>query len=325
MDKLIIHAGFHKTGTSAIQETLSNNRDYLWANGYSYPDPHPFDAHHRFASKLKNASSLEEGVKEAEKMLLSYKQHAGGRTVLLSSEILSEQVDPFCFRTIPNIFDEIQIVFYVRQQDDLRESAYNQQVKKSREYRTIDEYQPYRWNLYEDLKRFSDAINGSDVYALEYNRKVFVDEDINTDFFERVLGLPYNVPNLMLNKTANQSLSCVTCAIMARLNKLSITDQQRIKIMEILTSVFPIKDCKQYSLLSDDFRIELVEKSEDSNRSLRRDYLRSGEFKYNNMGKIFLDGSRLNEIIQENLIIHKLSNILDDAQYDLDNILMFKG
>lgn len=323
MAKLIIHAGYHKTGTSAIQDTLCNNKDILWENGYFYPDPAPFNAHHEFASKLKSVSTLEDGVRGAEETLLAYKQHAKGRAVLLSSEMFSEQVDPSCFQTLPDIFDIIQIVFYIRQQDDLYESAYNQQVKQSKEFRSIEEYQPYRWDLYKLLKSYSNAIKGSYVYALEYNREVFFAGDLNADFFKRVLGLSYDVSNSTFHKKTNQSLSVVSCAILARLNKLSITDEQRIKAINVLMSEFPIKDFEQYSLLNDNLRMELMKKSEGSNENLRRDFLRSGDFTYINRDKIFLDSSRLNKIIKEKSIVNKLSVILDDSQYDLNHTLIF--
>lgn len=322
MDKLIIHAGLHKTGSSAIQATLNKNRDFLWENGYFYPDPSPFEAHHELASRLIHAPNLKEGIRDAEETLAIHKQLAEGRTVLLSSEMMSEQLDPACFSTLPSIFNEIQIVFYVRQQDDLRESAYNQQVKQSGEYRAIDEYQPYRWDLYEHLKGFSDAIEGAEVFALEYNHEVFVGENLVADFFERVLSLPFKVYKSVSNITVNQSFSSVTCAIMARLNKLPLEERLRLKVLDVLMSTFPIKNFKKYSLLSDDFRMELVSKSESSNKKLRRDYLRSGQFIYNDKGKIFLDGFNMNKIVQESLIVQKLSTLLDD-QYDLNHILKF--
>ena len=319
----MVHAGYHKTGTSAIQDTLCNNKEFLWENGYFYPDPSPFNAHHEFASRLKSISTLEDGVRHTEETLLACKQYAEGRAVLLSSEMFSEQVDPLCFQTLPDIFDIIQIVFYVRQQDDLYESAYNQQVKQSKEFRSIGEYQPYGWDLYKLLKSYSNAIKGSYVYALEYNRDVFFSGDLNTDFFKRVLGLSYDLSNSIFHKNSNQSLSVVSCAILARLNKLSITDEQRIKAIKVLMSEFPIKDFEQYSLLNDNFRMELVEKSEESNKNLRREFLRSGDFKYINKDKIFLDSSRLNKIINEKSIVNKLSIILDDPQYNLNHTLSF--
>jgi hypothetical protein len=323
MNKLILHAGLHKTGTSAIQKTLSNNRDFLWENGYFYPDPLPFDAHHAFASRLRNITNLEAKVEEVERQLVLYKKNAKGRAVLLSSEIFSEQIDPLCFRTLPNIFDEVHIAFYIRQQDELVESAYNQQIKQSRECRSIDEYRVYRWDIYQHLKNFSDAIKGSNVYALEYNYEVFVDEDLNADFFFRVLGLPFNTPHLSQNIVTNESISVASCAILARLNKLPITDDQRIKAMEVLISELPVCDYTQYGLLSDKARLELMKKSEVPNKYLRRDFLRSGEFKYTNKGKLFLNSMRLNKIIHEKDIVNKLSVMLNDAWYNLSHELKF--
>lgn len=48
---LYIHAGTHKTGTTAIQKFLSANRDLLAKNGYLYPGTD--QGHHDVARELK--------------------------------------------------------------------------------------------------------------------------------------------------------------------------------------------------------------------------------------------------------------------------------
>jgi hypothetical protein len=48
LKKLIIHPGFHKTGTTALQQALSEVRSELCASGFSYPKI-AGNAHHRAA------------------------------------------------------------------------------------------------------------------------------------------------------------------------------------------------------------------------------------------------------------------------------------
>ncbi|MGD0864562.1 MAG: hypothetical protein ABSA49_03290 [Rhizomicrobium sp.] len=54
-DKIVLHIGSHKTGTTAIQKTLLENRDSLKASGISYPDIGFFYfGHHHMVEALRS-------------------------------------------------------------------------------------------------------------------------------------------------------------------------------------------------------------------------------------------------------------------------------
>lgn len=67
--KLLLHPGMHKTGTTAIQESLHLNRDWLAEHGVAYPQlsppgKPPRKAHHDFAKAVASGESLQHYARE---------------------------------------------------------------------------------------------------------------------------------------------------------------------------------------------------------------------------------------------------------------------
>ncbi|MFM8329186.1 MAG: hypothetical protein ACKN80_02965, partial [Actinomycetales bacterium] len=95
MKKLIIHVGFHKSGTTALQESFHLNRKELEKHGVSYPE-FGHKAHHRLAWSLsqkpwgwaKRGGELE-STKLWEKAA-AFIEKDKAQTVIISSEFFSE-------------------------------------------------------------------------------------------------------------------------------------------------------------------------------------------------------------------------------------------
>ena len=136
---MVLHIGLGKTGTTVLQRFLSGNRQALQERGILYPEDGVVDhAHHLFSPHVPeymqdrwSFASVEEWAGELSTTEAS--------TVLLSSELMSsataDEIAPYC-QALNNYF-ELRVVVYLRRQDHMLASTYNQQVKSGRQKRPL--------------------------------------------------------------------------------------------------------------------------------------------------------------------------------------------
>jgi len=135
MANLILHVGLHKTGTSALQESLHQNSAKLFECGYFYPKPDSQDAHHGLVSLLRidnrgnalHATGKENFLRKLEE----FKARADGRCIVISSELFSEPVSETAIGSLREMFDSVRIVLYLRRQDTLLESVHTRCSSKT--------------------------------------------------------------------------------------------------------------------------------------------------------------------------------------------------
>lgn len=135
MKKLIIHAGFHKSGTTALQESFHSYRKSLRELGILYPRIGT-KAHHRFAWALTqrpwgwNKRGGERVPENTWKQAAKRINNAKEEKVLLSSEFFSE-LDSEKIKKIRNDIKNrnVQILFTVRPLAKLLPSSYQQYLK----------------------------------------------------------------------------------------------------------------------------------------------------------------------------------------------------
>jgi hypothetical protein len=135
MKKLVLHVGFHKTGTTALQYTLSSNRQALLEQGVIYPKTRRFRAHHEFAWSIgdrgwgwKELGGVKAGPKPAERLFKLLQK--SDLDAVVSSEFLSElskdQIKVLVERIKPR---DLRVVFTVRPISKILPSAYQQEIK----------------------------------------------------------------------------------------------------------------------------------------------------------------------------------------------------
>ena len=132
---LILHVGFHKSGTSALQESFAAQRDELRAAGVLYPSIDR-KAHHRIAWALTQKAW---GWKKRGGEVTSFKHFTrmarlinGSRAskIVLSSEFLSE-LTPEKIQIIASAIKnrEVKVLFTLRPLAKLLGSSYQQYLK----------------------------------------------------------------------------------------------------------------------------------------------------------------------------------------------------
>lgn len=161
--KFILHIGRHKTGTSALQLFLANNRDVLRNYGINYPQFENRRTHHDLAFQIRDM--------EFDVALGKVAMAADGcDKVIISSEAFSKLKDPSdTAKVIP--VGETKVVLYVREYASLLASWYQQNIQSSS--RTCG---------------FSDYIsvqNVSHVPVIERWAKVYGKENVEVRLYDR--------------------------------------------------------------------------------------------------------------------------------------------
>ena len=300
MSKLIIHAGFHKTGTSAIQRTLYNNEALLSKNNYFYPNTDPFEAHHKLLARLLNSQvdNFEEAKNDAYRTLATFKEQASGKDVVISSEMICEGLKPTVFEHAFEVFEQVEIHFYIRNQLELIESAYNQQVKQNGESRSLLEYKPYTVDLYSHVEQYREAYPSIVTKCHLYDKRKFIDGNLISDFFERVLEIKDPQINRETQGITNKSLSPVACLLLRYANKvLETSSEARQEYIKRLFSSFSDTSNYSYKLIPNHIEEQILREVDFCNKRLDREYLDADYFSKISVRNIeFLSDERAFEI-----------------------------
>src|SRR5687768_9656163 len=150
MPRLILHAGWHKTATSAIQLYAYRNREELRRRGIWYPElgRDAEKAHHQFAHAVANASKHMK-LEDARALARQWAQAAAasGETVFMSAEPICRHVDRassgdwmalrrnYLHRLAEVLAGfEVRVVLVLRRQDDFIRSLFQDSVNKGSRY-----------------------------------------------------------------------------------------------------------------------------------------------------------------------------------------------
>ena len=126
--KIVIHIGYGKTGSSAIQSVLAKNHGLLRSNGILYAE-HPSFAEAsqgRITSGNLDPDNWFEG-----QVITTAEREAGYRMYLFSNENIFHRMDEF-LAAFPRYADryEFEIILFVREPLERLNSAYQQAIKR---------------------------------------------------------------------------------------------------------------------------------------------------------------------------------------------------
>jgi hypothetical protein len=149
METLYLHIGRGKTGTTALQRFLNQQRDGLRAQGIHYvlaDDDGRGIGHQDFAKSFINKPppqmKMPADPKAVQEAVAREIAEANLPNVLLSSEHFTladvQKLGSFFERFKPP--PKVKIIFFARSQDELAESQYNQMLKMGRTVKPFSEY-----------------------------------------------------------------------------------------------------------------------------------------------------------------------------------------
>lgn len=123
--KLILHIGWNKTGSTSIQGCLKNNRDLLLKEGILVPKT-GFSTkrmHHQF--RVESGEKFEQLLEELKQEMLENNAH----TAIISDEDINKIKNYKKYNIFNNVFENVYVIGFLRRQDLLMESFYNQMLK----------------------------------------------------------------------------------------------------------------------------------------------------------------------------------------------------
>lgn len=164
MKKIILHIGYNKTGTTAIQKSFYYNRKRLNKSGIFYPikcrGKRRSKAHHSLAECLlyhigkplprfvKKKIYCKYNVNYYWKLLKEELSESECSSAFISTEAFSRlRGHPEQMKFIKDQLRgyHVKILVYLRNQPEFLASAYNQAVKRGHETRTVDELMQSGW------------------------------------------------------------------------------------------------------------------------------------------------------------------------------------
>ena len=234
--RVVAHVGFHKTGTTALQESFSKNSEELKALGIVYPN-FGQKAHHRAAWSLvgrtwgwKNRGGIQYPIAEWKKVVKSVKKSRG--TTLISSEFFCELDEEKINQFKSDLrADDVTIVFTLRPLVKLLSSSYQQYLKYGLTptyeewlHSVLDEpgvskLTPTFWKRHEHGRVISQWAK---VFGPENVLVVVADETQPTAIFEAfnsILGVPSGTLSQIEGIASNRSLTYEEICLLLEVNK----------------------------------------------------------------------------------------------------------
>lgn len=301
MATVYLHVGTMKTGTSAIQAFMGQNREIFAEKGYCYPrlELGLSSAYiHRNAQFLIWDSLKNTRVKDLEKerdvRAKGYEQLQqkieGFDKVVLSEETIWNRC-----RRIPDFWKnvvqdfraigcELKVIVYLRKQDDLVESLWNQGLKtrntKVASFSGYIKRKGYSYcplDYYQQLKEIESYIGKENLIVRVYEKGQYEGEGktIYSDFL-KCIGLPYE-DIYTVKKDANLGL----CGNFIEIKRIVNSVPEYQELSDFMA--FPLRRANNQQVLdgaipkmtmfSPEERAEFMAQFEESNRKVAREYL----------------------------------------------------
>jgi len=203
MATVYLHIGAPKTATSTLQTVFSKNYKKLLDNGILYPESARHgDAHHLLICDLIEKhqnhqmpdfwyGGIERGTAWAALRADMERHKDQIHSVVLSSELFfgqSKNIDAMHQDILTHLHGhEIKIVVYLRRQDQMYSSFFNQDVKGVRQwahsaYQFYDTHQVFEHNYLKSLRIWSDSFGKKNVLIRPYESEQWPGGDIVQDF-----------------------------------------------------------------------------------------------------------------------------------------------
>ncbi|MDP5055206.1 MAG: hypothetical protein NWP69_15575 [Congregibacter sp.] len=221
MRELLIHIGRHKTGTTAIQHFLQDNRAALREHGYWVPNAgRVHAAHHDFARPLqpRNADQIK-GVTDLS-LLTPYvdlRQELAGKNPSYRVIVSSEGFQNCRPEPVREAFQgyRASIIVYLRNQLEYLASSYAQRVHATQYAGSL---QDFHRDLHLKGSNYASFLRGwKQQFPERFLVRRYQADNIVTDFIEHALALP-SEPFHLREARSNPSLNSVVTEFKRQLN-----------------------------------------------------------------------------------------------------------
>ena len=213
-NKLILHIGTPKTGTTAIQKFLYDNQELLKEQGYSYPKIQDLVFPSNNGSPLRNY--VKQGIPDTE--LFGWKEFWNNtRHELNSNHVIISYEEIFCYNVhqfisaVKKEYDNIKVIVYLRRQDRYMETIWNQCIKRLEfstiEFKDFKEKRIQDLDYLEKLNKISQIVGKNNIIVRVYEKEQFQGKyhSVVSDFLN-ALGINLDWERCILDKPINMAL-----------------------------------------------------------------------------------------------------------------------
>lgn len=296
MPTLYLHIGTPKTGSTAIQEFCKGNAGALARRGYCYPLAIPFEGaftrhnagfmlySRQDGEKLPNGQELNRKWEQCFEKVADYLREYPN--LILSEEMIWLNSKMDAIERIKKTADEngfaIKLIVYLRRQDMFLSSRWAQDVKGN-----YNERAAWKWeellaradetlilDYYARLEEFAAVVGRENIVVRVYERERFPEGNIVLDFLD-VLGLKMEQDYVLPEGERNLSIGGNTLEIKRIINGLPAQSYElKQKAWDIAVDCFKSEKKEMvYSAFSAEEQRAILEKYEESNCRVARDYL----------------------------------------------------
>lgn len=231
-NKIYLHVGAHKTGTTTLQAELALNRAELKANGLIYPDFNGADSHFQWARFLAGEMPKLNAEKHAQVTADWLNSLQPDQALLLSAESFYRHIttQPDYLEKLKLVFQGVQItpVLCLRSQADFARSLYGEWVLNWQYphdiYRFIKEF--YHWFDFESVVKQLSLLGRP--HLISYHQ--IAGNDLSSNFLKQ---LGYNATLTGTGNRLRTSLSDAEIYLKQLLN----AEYPHLKYRAIITDV----------------------------------------------------------------------------------------
>ncbi|HJC32305.1 MAG TPA: hypothetical protein H9934_09270 [Candidatus Anaerobutyricum faecale] len=304
MKTLYLHIGTSKTGTTSLQHFCVENAEILERQNYSYPVfPHKFkyvnimrNGHflaHRAYEEGEKRNFLEEEQYFRQGMDFVLDHFRKTDNIILSDEgiwsVVFKGDKPDLWEKIKKEADEhgygVKIIVYLRRQDGLAESWWNQKVKAGKRLYSTVPWEEYsrnpakpELNYYGPLRNIEKVFGKENMTVRRFGKKYFKNGSLFEDFMD-ALGIKYDGRFVVSEGQRNISLLGNAHEIKRVLNSLpDLSDRNNTFFRKIVVGMSEQRpDLKSETMFSAEEALEFMEKYREDNRKVMREYFGKDE------------------------------------------------
>lgn len=292
--KLILHIGTEKTGTTSIQEFLSENKPELERQGIFIPKSPCGSApnHRKLATACFNDGNTDDSfvdfkIKDFGKWQAETFSEIKNELILssigthiLSSEHFSSRLTDTAEISrlhdfLKNIYSEIKIVIYFRRQDEYAVSLYSTYLKSGGVSNKIlpMNASSERYDYYSICKKWEGVFGLNNIIVRIFDRSVLKKGNVVSDFCS-VSGIDESSTKEVARES-NPSITPLAQEVLRGFNELMQEKEISYKIKEDLIKYLEVNHKGRPRLPQKDFLVEWFNKFLDSNELLFNEYVNS--------------------------------------------------
>jgi hypothetical protein len=280
--KLIIHVGAPKTGTTAIQNELFGTRDSLFnQHGILYPKAGikvGQRGHHNLVYEIApfhRAAGKFDTVRGGWFKVLNEIKSREAQTTIVSAEGLLRRA-PKVSRLVGKAFRpfDVEVVIYLRRQDEYLESGYNQLARFGRVEDDFENFIVRRANIvdYKSIvQKWQECLPSAKIICRPFERRI-IGNNVVADFTKVVLGIENFqtaavTSNLRAGLKSIQAAKALKACVSTRVGKEYVLSAQVAnQIRQLFTQRF--EDLYDFSFSSLETSQRLLAQAESTNRWL---------------------------------------------------------